>query len=404
MLAPKLIKIEDYTYNLPDNRIAKYPLTERDESKLLVYLSGKIQTERFLDVTSHIPENSLILWNDSRVLNARIIFHKTTGARIEVFCISPASNQYEDALNSTETVEWHCIIGNLKKWKSGFLEKQLKIDGENLLLKAELISKEEKYHRVRFHWDNTAINFGQILDFSGLIPIPPYLNRESELIDKERYQTLYSKPSGSVAAPTAGLHFTNSVIQALKEKKIQQHHITLHVGTGTFQPVKTNTIGEHPMHTEYFHVSKISILAMLENYGNITCVGTTTVRGIESVYQAGINAMTGKISLSDTHNITQWEAYDKEESHHPREVLEWIISEMERLKISEIKGKTSIMIAPGYKFHYTNRLITNFHQPKSTLLLLIAAFIGDAWHDVYQYALENQFRFLSYGDSSLLIP
>lgn len=405
MQAPKLIKIADYRYNLPDDRIAKYPLTHRDSSNLLIYRQGKIEKDVFKNITHRIPSDSLMVWNDSRVLNARIIFHKETGARIEVFCLSPAtSNDYASALTQNVSCRWKCIVGNLKKWKQGKLKKEIQIQSETLILEAKLIEKNNKDNVIEFSWNNPKIQFGEILEHSGLTPIPPYLNRESEAIDKSRYQTVYSRNEGSVAAPTAGLHFSDEVLADLTDRNIEQKNISLHVGTGTFQPVKSEAIGEHPMHTEFFYISKSSIEALIKYHGNITAVGTTTVRGLESLYQVGIKAMHGKCNLSDTQEIQQWEAYENTSSESAKKVLDWILQEMNRLDLAEIKGKTSIMIAPGYRFRFINRLITNFHQPGSTLLLLIAAYIGEDWKNVYQYALENGFRFLSYGDSSLLFP
>jgi S-adenosylmethionine:tRNA ribosyltransferase-isomerase len=405
MQASKLIKIADYRYDLPDERIAKYPLEHRDESKLLIYNSGNISHDRFSNIADMLPKDSLMIWNNSRVLNARIIFHKETGAKIEIFCLSPAeTNEYSIALNKTKESRWKCIIGNQKKWKADKLSIELNINEQKLTLFAELIEKGRKDNIVEFTWDNQSISFGDILEHSGLTPIPPYLNRESEDLDKYRYQTVYSKPEGSVAAPTAGLHFSAETIKNLEKRNIKHHNITLHVGTGTFQPVKAEIIGDHPMHTEYFYITKENIQAMYDYCGNITAVGTTSVRGIESLYQVGVKAMNGNCSLSENQEITQWESYEDNDEKPAKEVLAWILNEMEKLKISEIKGKTSIMIAPGYNFHLIDRLITNFHQPGSTLLLLISAYIGEDWKLVYDYAMTNDFRFLSYGDSSLLIP
>ncbi|MDA3912001.1 MAG: S-adenosylmethionine:tRNA ribosyltransferase-isomerase [Bacteroidales bacterium] len=405
MQRSKLIKIADYRYNLPDDRIAKYPLAHRDASKLLIYKAGNIHETIFREVSDILPEKSLMVWNDSRVLNARIIFHKDTGARIEVFCLTPAQEyDYANALTQTETCRWKCIVGNLKKWKQGKLSKSIAIHGKELILQAELIEKTGKNNIVEFSWNHKDIQFGDILEHSGLTPIPPYLNRESELIDRSRYQTVYSENEGSVAAPTAGLHFSPEVLSALNEKQITQKNISLHVGTGTFQPVKSECIGEHPMHTEFFYISKQTVDTLIQHHGNITAVGTTTVRGLESLYQIGVKAMSGLSKLSEPQEITQWEAYENQTQRPAIDILHWISDEMARQKLDAIKGKTSIMIAPGYKFRFINRLITNFHQPGSTLLLLIAAYIGDDWKTVYDFALTNNFRFLSYGDSSLLYP
>jgi S-adenosylmethionine:tRNA ribosyltransferase-isomerase len=405
MQRSKLIKIADYRYNLPDDRIAKYPLEHRDASNLLIYKDGTIEKSVFKDIANILPEKSLMIWNDSRVLNARIIFHKDTGARIEIFCLRPAQEyDYANALTETESCRWKCIVGNLKKWKQGKLSKSISIQGKDIVLQAELIEKTGKDNIVEFSWNHASIQFGDILEHSGLTPIPPYLNRESEQIDRSRYQTVYSDKEGSVAAPTAGLHFSPEVLNALNDKQITQKNISLHVGTGTFQPVKSEYIGDHPMHTEFFYITKATVDALILHHGNVTAVGTTSVRGLESLYQIGLKAMSGISNISEPQEITQWEAYENQSQKPAIEVLHWISEAMARQKIEAIKGKTSIMIAPGYKFRFINRLITNFHQPGSTLLLLIAAYIGDDWKKVYDFALTKDFRFLSYGDSSLLYP
>ena len=405
MKNPKVIKIKDYTYNLPAERIAKYPLERRDNSKLLTYNRGAISHSPFSTVTDFLPESSLLVWNDSRVLNARLIFHKSTGARIEVFCLAPAHGMdYTSSLQARESCEWVCIIGNLKKWKSGILRTEADIHGTSVKLEAKLIERGSKNHVVAFSWDDPSVRFGEIMESSGLTPIPPYLNRDSEEIDRTRYQTVYSQAEGSVAAPTAGLHFSDDTLQKLADKNIKTSHITLHVGTGTFQPVKSEEIGNHPMHTEYFYAGKQLIRDLYRYKNKITAVGTTSMRGLESLLQAGIKSMQGKTQLNESQEIEQWEAYDRPEGIKLSDVLQHMLDEMEKLGIDEIHGKTSIMIAPGYPFLIPDRLITNFHQPGSTLLLLIAAYIGEDWKKVYDYALNNDFRFLSYGDSSLFIP
>lgn len=402
---PKLIKIEDYTYNLPDYKIAAYPLKNRDDSALLAYNKGKINKKQFREITDFLPADSLIIRNNSKVLNARLIFHKETGARIEIFCLSPAdTDNYHDELNKTKTSKWKCIIGNRKKWKYGKLNSEIVIKGKSVIVEAELITKGESENIVEFSWYNENIKFGEIMENSGLTPIPPYLKRESENIDKTRYQTVYSCQEGSVAAPTAGLHFTDKVLKDLRYKNIEFADITLHVGTGTFQPVKSENAGDHPMHTEFFYADT-NLLKTLKKYqGKITAVGTTSMRALESLLQAGIKAMEGKCGLEYNQEITQWEAYNRKQDISLKKVLDFMIDECEKKNIHEIKGKTSIMIAPGFPFLIPDILITNFHQPKSTLLLLIAAYIGKDWKKVYDFALNNDFRFLSYGDSSVLIP
>ncbi|MFO7791327.1 MAG: S-adenosylmethionine:tRNA ribosyltransferase-isomerase [Bacteroidales bacterium] len=401
----KLIKIADYTYTLPESRIAKYPLEARDTSKLLIYNRGALLQNKFHKLTDYLPEDGLMVWNDSRVLNARLVFHKSTGARVEIFCISPAGEQdYSTALQSKEKTTWKCIIGNLKKWKTGALTGIFNVDDKAIKIQAKLIERGKTEHVVEFSWDDTRTTFAAIMEHSGLTPIPPYLKRESEQIDRQRYQTVYSQNSGSVAAPTAGLHFSEKMLEKLRESNIQISSLTLHVGTGTFQPVKTKQIGNHNMHTEYFYASRDLLKQLKTHQGKITAVGTTSLRGMESLLQAGIKAMQGETQLDAPQHITQWEAYNRPEGISLERVLDFMIEETDRLNINHIHGKTSMMIAPGYPFLLPDRLITNFHQPGSTLLLLIAAYIGDDWKKIYDYALQHGFRFLSYGDSTLLIP
>jgi S-adenosylmethionine:tRNA ribosyltransferase-isomerase len=401
----KLIKIANYTYSLPESRIAKYPLESRDASKLLVYNRGDVSKDKFKALTKYLPNAGLMVWNDSRVLNARFVFYKSTGARIEIFCIYPADDKdYSLVLQSKRQSRWKCIIGNLKKWKSGTLVMTIDFGDRKINISANLIQRGTTEHVVEFRWDDGEINFASIMENSGLTPIPPYLNRESEPIDRHRYQTVYSDVSGSVAAPTAGLHFSEEMLKNIRQNNIQIASLTLHVGTGTFQPVKAENIGNHPMHTEYFYASRELLLLLKKHAGYITAVGTTSLRCMESLMQAGIKAMQGKAGLDEPQNISQWEAYERPEGIKLKNVLNFMIKETERLGINHIHGKTSMMIAPGYSFLLPDRLITNFHQPHSTLLLLIAAYIGDDWKKVYDYAINNDFRFLSYGDSSLLIP
>ncbi|MEA3448817.1 MAG: S-adenosylmethionine:tRNA ribosyltransferase-isomerase [Bacteroidota bacterium] len=401
----KLIKIADYTYTLPESLIAKYPLEVRDTSKLLIYNKGTLEQNKFHKLTDYLPEDGLMVWNDSRVLNARLVFHKSTGARIEIFCISPAGEQdYSTALQSKGETTWKCIIGNLKKWKTGALTGIFNVDDKEIKIQAKLIERGKTGHVVEFNWDDTGTTFASIMEQSGLTPIPPYLNRESEPVDRQRYQTVYSTVSGSVAAPTAGLHFSDRMLQTLRQSNTETASLTLHVGTGTFQPVKSRHIGDHNMHTEYFYASRDLLMVLKKHAGNITAVGTTSLRGMESLLQAGIKAMQGKSQLDAPQHISQWEAYNRPDGISLERVLDFMIEESDRLNINHIHGKTSMMIAPGYPFLLPDRLITNFHQPGSTLLLLIAAYIGNDWKKVYDYALQHGFRFLSYGDSTLLIP
>jgi S-adenosylmethionine:tRNA ribosyltransferase-isomerase len=393
------INIEDYNYNLPDEKIAKYPLTNRDNSKLLIYKDGKISETVFKNISQEIPENSLLIYNNTKVIQARLHFKKSTGANIEIFCLEPSMpSEYNLIFQETQKCQWKCIVGNQKRWKSGELSKNIKIADQEITLTANKINTENELI-IEFSWNNN-INFGTILELIGEIPIPPYLNRKSEEIDKSTYQTIYSEHKGSVAAPTAGLHFTKTVFNSLEKKKIKTDNITLHVGAGTFKPVQTSKIGEHTMHFEHFIVRRSLIEALLKNYGKIFAVGTTTVRTLESLYFIGLKIM--QQNTNEDFTIYQWEAYKNGKSISPILALENILNYMQKHNLQHINAKTQIMIAPSYKFKFINGLITNFHQPKSTLLLLISAITGEKWKDIYNYSLKNNFRFLSYGDSSIL--
>jgi S-adenosylmethionine:tRNA ribosyltransferase-isomerase len=400
MKQAKEIEIDSYYYNLPDHKIAKYPLAERDSSKLLIYNKAKIHSENFTNLYLYLPENSLLCFNNTKVVYSRLFFQKKSGAKIEVFCLEPIlPKSYDEIFASTSQCKWKCMVGNLKKWKSDNLVKQIEINGCKFDLLAEIESRDAQDIVVKFSW-NSSKSFGEILESEGNIPIPPYLNRASEAIDKQRYQTLYANIKGSVAAPTAGLHFSTPVFDSLIAKNIKIEPITLHVSAGTFQPVKTGTIGEHKMHKEYFSVSAKAIEQIKLNIGNITATGTTTMRTIESLYFIAENISKGIFDF----NITQWEAYADHTRLNPAQALDTILEYMTKNSLSVLNASTEIIIVPGFRFNYISRLITNFHQPRSTLLLLVAAFIGDDWENVYHYALNNNFRFLSYGDSSLLIP
>lgn len=400
MKQAKEIEIDLFNYSLAEDKIAKYPLAERDSSKLLIYKKGAIHSEYFRNLNLHLPENSLLCFNNTKVIYSRLFFKKTSGAKIEIFCLEPIlPKSHDEIFASTSQCKWKCMVGNLKKWKSGNLVKQIEINGNKFDLTAELESRDAQNTIVKLSW-NTNASFGEILEAEGNIPIPPYLNRESETIDKQRYQTLYANISGSVAAPTAGLHFSQTVFDLLSKKNIIIEPITLHVSAGTFQPVKTNTIGDHIMHREYFSVSADTIRKIKLNLGNITATGTTTMRTIESLYYIAYNISKGIFDF----NVTQWEAYKDKNRINPEQALDIILDYMEKSSLSVLNASTEIIIVPGFKFSFVNRLITNFHQPRSTLLLLVAAFIGENWKNVYEYALNNNYRFLSYGDSSLLIP
>ena len=398
------ININDYNYDLPDEKIAKYPLDERDMSKLLVFDGDKIEEDRFRNISTHLPAGSLLLFNDTKVINARMIFEKETGARIEVFCLDPISpSDYAQAFAQNGRCSWKCLVGNSKKWKDGRLKKSIIVDGKNLDLYITRVREIGNSFEILFEWDNPDICFSQIIDVAGNIPIPPYLNRNSEDIDKVRYQTVYSHYQGSVAAPTAGLHFTERVMGDLKKCNIQSDAVTLHVGAGTFQPVKTDNAAEHEMHTEHFIVKCTTIEKIVQYLGNITITGTTTVRTVESLFCVGTQIFENKDVDAEEFHVSQWEAYEYKDKYDVREILENLLSWMTAKGLEYIRCATQIMIVPGFRFRITDRLITNFHQPKSTLLLLLSAFIGDEWRKVYGYALENNFRFLSYGDSCLFL-
>jgi S-adenosylmethionine:tRNA ribosyltransferase-isomerase len=394
----KQINISDYNYELPDERIAKFPLEKRDSSKLLTYISGNVETNVFSSLPEILPARSCLVFNNTRVIQARLEFFKSTGSRIEIFCLEPQEpSSYELSLSSTQSCVWKCMVGNLKKWKGEVLKKE--IGSDNLVLEAERLETNGNTSFIKFSWNN-GVSFAEVLDLLGELPIPPYLNRKTQESDKTTYQTVYSKVKGSVAAPTAGLHFTPEVISSLHSKGIKTMELTLHVGAGTFQPVKAEEIGGHAMHAEKIEVSKEFIQNLIENLGNIVAVGTTSVRTLESLYYLGVQLHNEDTSLL----VNQWEPYENASTLSAKESLQAILNYMEQTQSNVLYATTQIMIVPGYKFNIVNVLITNFHQPKSTLLLLLAAFIGEKWRELYKYALENDYRFLSYGDSSVLIP
>lgn len=397
------INIEDYNYELPDERIAKFPLPERDHSNLLVWRSGNITQQHFYNLPDHLPEKALLVFNNTKVFRARLIMHKPSGARLEVFCLEPhAPADYENAFSVKGESQWRCLVGGLKKWKEGPLEINFEMEGKPCRLEAYRGEQVGKSHIVTFRWDADA-TFGEIIEHLGRIPIPPYLNRESEEIDNTRYQTVYSRIEGSVAAPTAGLHFTPRLIDTLHEKGITTREVTLHVGAGTFLPVKEEDATRHTMHTEHFVIELATLrsLASMVGTGRIISVGTTSTRTIESLSALGWRVMQGG-SPEAERVVGQWEIYEIPQQVEGRELLEALVGWMEREGISSLTAATQIMITPHYRFRIIDGLVTNFHQPKSTLLLLISAIVGEGWKDIYRYAMENDFRFLSYGDSSLL--
>ena len=418
------ILIEDYNYPLPDERIAKYPLAERDQSKLLVYREGQVTQDTFCRVGEYLPASSLLIYNNTRVIQARLEFHKqspgnaeplhnTLGARIEIFCLEPLEpHDYQLSLGSTEGCTWKCMIGNAKKWKTGALSLPVQLpSGEQVTLFAEKGEQTGNTFAVHFSWNSPFEgewkgSFAEILDAVGELPIPPYLNRKTEESDKTTYQTVYSRIKGSVAAPTAGLHFTDQVLNGLRERGIQTAEVTLHVGAGTFQPVKTADANQHTMHTEIIAVPKTTIQTIIDNLGHIVAVGTTSMRTLESLYFLGVQLLNHSTPLLNNAtrllSVAQFEPYEKQYTLTTADALQAIVDYLEQTGQDTLHAETQIMIKPGYRFHIVDQLITNFHQPKSTLLLLVSAFVGGDWHTIYDYALSHDFRFLSYGDSSIL--
>ncbi|MBQ0137071.1 MAG: S-adenosylmethionine:tRNA ribosyltransferase-isomerase [Bacteroidales bacterium] len=409
--------IDDFNYPLPDERIAKYPLKERDHSKLLVYRDGHVGEDLFYNVGNYIPAHSLLVYNNTRVIQARLVFHKESGARIEVFCLEPiAPHDYQLSLGSTQGCTWKCMIGNLKKWKSGPLTTTLHATRYTLNLTAERLSTTGNTHEVRFTWHTKtvspeggdiegAISFAEILDAMGELPIPPYLNRATEESDKTTYQTVYSRIKGSVAAPTAGLHFTDAVLDDLRRRGINMSEVTLHVGAGTFQPVKTEDANQHTMHTEIIAVPRKAIEDIRNNIGHIVAVGTTSMRTLESLYFIGEQLSDFPPLKGDQEgllHVPQFIAYERDHTLTSEQAMTAILNYLDETHQDTLHAETQIMIKPGYTFHIVDRLITNFHQPKSTLLLLVSAFVKGDWHTIYDYALSHDFRFLSYGDSSIL--
>ncbi len=397
------IDIDRFDYPLPDERIAKFPLEERSASKLLVYRQGEIAERHFRDIGEILPQGSLLVFNNTRVIRARIIMHKPSGARVEVFCLEPHTPaDYERAFAVRGTCRWSCIVGNLKKWKEGPLQIDFEWGGATERLLAWREGKGGREQTVRFEW-GADLSFGELLEQLGRIPIPPYLNRESDEIDNTRYQTVYSKFEGSVAAPTAGLHFTPELIARMEAQGFSFEEVTLHVGAGTFLPVKTQDAAAHPMHTEHFEIRRTSIERLLQKKDAIVAVGTTSVRTLESLAALGWRIRRSG-SPDAERAVGQWELYDLPEDFTGEEALRALLEYMEREGIEKLKASTQIMITPlGYRFRIVRNIITNFHQPKSTLLLLVSAYVGDDWTRIYDYALAHDFRFLSYGDSSLLM-
>ncbi len=410
---PKNLSIKDFTYDLPGDRIAKHPLPERDASKLLVYDDGKITEDVYKNLAHHLPSNSLLVFNDTRVIEARLLFQKPTRGVIEIFCLEP-HEQYRDittAMNQHNKVLWQCLIGGASKWKHGqILEKKI-ISSKEIILQAKYLEKKSDCFIIEFSWNDSSLPFAEIIHHAGVIPLPPYIKRAAERSDEERYQTIYANNDGSVAAPTAGLHFTEHVFKTLRSKNIKTDFVTLHVGAGTFKPVKSETIEGHEMHSEFINVSRETIENIFQNFSeNIIPVGTTSLRTVESLYWLGVKLAIGPAKREQSANevqkapeLGQWECYELEKMNiEPKRALEALLDFMQRKGMERLITKTQILIAPRYKTKIATALITNFHQPQSTLLLLIAALVKEDWRKVYEYALQHDFRFLSYGDGCLL--
>ena len=405
---PKHIRISEFNYPLPDERIAKFPLPVRDQSKLLLYRHGEVTEDIFTSLPDYLPADSLMIFNNTKVIQARLHFHKETGALIEVFCLEPIQpNDYVLNFQQTEHAAWLCMIGNLKKWKEGALKREITVKGKPLTLTAERGACHGTSHWVDFRWNNPEITFADILEVFGELPIPPYLNRETQESDKETYQTVYSKIKGSVAAPTAGLHFTPRVLDALREKGVALEELTLHVGAGTFKPVKSEEIEGHEMHTEYISVNRSTLEKLVAHEGKAIAVGTTSVRTLESLYHIGVTLLHNPNATEEDLHVKQWQPYETalETAATPAvDALQAIIAYLDRHHMETLHSSTQIIIAPGYEYRIVKAMVTNFHQPQSTLLLLVSAFLHGDWRKIYDYALAHDFRFLSYGDSSLLIP
>lgn len=401
----KHIQISEYNYPLPEERIAKFPLPVRDQSKLLIYNKGNISESIFTSLPDFLNPGELMIFNNTKVIQARLHFRKETGALIEVFCLEPFEPaDYALSFQQKRECNWLCMIGNLKKWKEGTLKREIVVNGNTITLSATRGESHGTSHNVHFEWDNDNISFAEVLESVGELPIPPYLNRETQESDKETYQTVYSKIKGSVAAPTAGLHFTERVLNALDKKGIEREELTLHVGAGTFKPVKSEEIEGHEMHTEYISVNRKTIEKLISHKGKAIAVGTTSVRTLESLYYIGLIVKENIDANQDDLHVKQWVPYETKENISSVVALQYLLDYLDRHEMDTLHASTQIIIAPGYEYKIVQKMVTNFHQPQSTLLLLVSAFLKGDWKSVYKYALDNKFRFLSYGDSSLLIP
>ena len=411
IMNPRHIHISDYNYPLPDERIAKFPLAQRDHSKLLVFENGDISEDIFYNITGHLPKGALMVFNNTKVIQARMHFRKETGALIEVFLLEPAEPaDYELMFQTNGKCAWHCLVGNLKKWKEGQLSRSFDVNDKTVTLSVERLHEERTSHWVEFRWDNPDVSFAEILDAAGELPIPPYLNRDTQESDKTTYQTVYSKIKGSVAAPTAGLHFTDKVLADIDAHGIDREELTLHVGAGTFKPVKSEEIEGHEMHTEYICVNKKTIDKLIAHGGKAIAVGTTSVRTLESLYYMGVKLHDNPNLTEEQLHVGQWEPYDYAERLAAEgtapldtiDALREISDYLDRNSRKALHSSTQIIIAPGFEYHIVDILVTNFHQPQSTLLLLVSAFVKGEWRRIYDYALAHDFRFLSYGDSCLI--
>ena len=401
----KHIKICEFNYPLPDERIAKFPLSVRDESKLLVYRQGEVSEDRFTSLPDYLESGEMMVFNNTKVIQARLHFRKETGALIEVFCLEPIEpNDYVLSFQQTQKCSWLCMVGNLKKWKEGALKREVEVKGRTITLTATRGECRGTSHWIDFEWNDNTLTFADVLESVGELPIPPYLNRETQESDKQTYQTVYSKIKGSVAAPTAGLHFTERVLKALDYKGIDREELTLHVGAGTFKPVKSEEIEGHEMHTEYISVNRRTIEKLIAHGGKTIAVGTTSVRTLESLYYIGVLIHQNPEANQEELHVKQWMPYEPHPALTPVESLQGILTYLDRHDMEALHNSTQIIIAPGYEYKIVKKIVTNFHQPQSTLLLLVSAFVKGDWKKIYDYALSHDFRFLSYGDSSLLIP
>ncbi|RIJ33446.1 S-adenosylmethionine:tRNA ribosyltransferase-isomerase [Pontibacter oryzae] len=400
---PKKLAIKDFVYDLPDERIAKFPMPERDQSKLLLYCQGQLADHTFTDLPDLLPPHTLLVFNDTKVVQARLLFQKETGGLVEIFCLEPVAphREVQLAMQQTGSCTWKCLVGNNKRWKSG----PVKLYFEGGLLQAEREAQQEGHFLIRFTWEPAELTFAEVLERCGRLPLPPYLNRELTPEDHSRYQTIYANQQGAVAAPTAGLHFTDRVMQQLQAKGMDTAYLTLHVGAGTFKPVKADVMEAHEMHAEQIYITKPLVQRLLQQLGKpVIPVGTTSMRSLESLYWLGAKVWQQPDLPAQELTVSQWQAYESMNPPTAAEALQALLTYMEAQGTDYLHASTQIIIAPGYTFRICNGLVTNFHQPESTLLLLVSALIGEDWREVYKHALDNDYRFLSYGDSSLLLP